>query len=123
MRVQNNNNFTPSFGALYPATDGISNELFQKVIKTPAVKKFAKNFDGNLGIDHFISSMDLQKTQKALYIENIEPKNIFAKIARFFADKKYNAVMLKTKAANEDELITELNSLDKNSLIKIYNKR
>ena len=28
--------------------------------------------------------------------------------------------MLKTKAVNEDELVAELNSFDKNSLIKIY---
>lgn len=122
MKIQNVHS-TPSFGTLYPVAETMSDELFQKVIKTPPVKNFSKNFDGNLGIDHFISSEDLYRTQKALYIENIKPKNIFARIARFFADKKYNAVMLKTKATNEDELVTELNSLDKNSLIKIYNKK
>ena len=120
MRVQNNNGFTPVFGTLYPDADGISNELFQKVIKTPPVKKFAKHFDGSLGIDHFISSTDIQRTQKALYIENIEPKNIFIRLIRFLSGKKYNAIMLKTKAVNEDELVAELNSFDKNSLIKIY---
>ena len=88
MRVQNNNGFTPVFGTLYPDADGISNELFQKVIKTPPVKKFAKHFDGSLGIDHFISSTDIQRTQKALYIENIEPKKYFYQIDKIFVRQK-----------------------------------
>ena len=100
--------------------DGFLNHRVDTLLMRDIADEFAKHFDGSLGIDHFISSTDIQRTQKALYIENIEPKNIFIRLIRFLSGKKYNAIMLKTKAVNEDELVAELNSFDKNSLIKIY---
>ncbi len=119
MKIQNQN---PSFGRIIKSPN-MTTEMYKTIMKTPAVKKFAKKFNAKMSIEQFYSSKSPQKLQMGLRFANIESKNIFSRIkqaAKGIATAK--TILLKTHSVDEEGLIKSLSHTEPKALLNIYKK-
>lgn len=124
MKIQSVNNYSgQSFGALNRDAARISEPLFNVIKSYPVVDSFSKKFDATMGVSFFLSKSPERTTQMALSFENVKPRSIFAKVFELFKDPKQNNFLLKTKATNTHELLTELECMDKKTLINLYSSK
>ena len=124
MKVQNVNSYSnQSFSALNRDIARISEPLFNVIKSYPVIDSFSKKFDATMGVSLFLSKSPERTTQMALSFENVKPRNVFAKLFSFFKDPEVNNFVLKTKATNEHELLTELECMDKNTLVNLYRSK
>ena len=118
MKVQNSQ---PSFGRIV-RDPSLSKETFQSIIKTPAVKEFAKNYSATISTEEFLSGRNPGKVQIGLRLTDIKPKNIFKAIKnKLFAETQYKSILVKTHAVDEKGLISSLSNNKISSIIKMLN--
>ncbi len=108
----------PSFGMLKPGLK-MPAETFKKILNTPVVSDFSKNFDGDVYIGNFIGSKS-EKLQYSLDIRNVVPRSFKAKVKNFFKGQDRSMVVLKTHATNLDDFQEALRRRDKNTLSDLF---
>ena len=124
MKVQNTQ-FTssPTFGRIdLVRNENMSKQLTESITRSKAIKNFGRKFDGTLEIISLQSRRNPEENRLTLRC-NIEPKNIFLRIKKFFSSySEPDMFDLKTKASDEATLTEIINSMSKNAINKTYKK-
>lgn len=107
-----------SFGMLKPGFK-MPAETFKKILNTPVVADFSKNFDGDVYIGNFIGTKS-ERLQYSLDIRNVIPRSFKAKVKNFFKGQDRDMVILKTHATNLDDFQEALSRRDKDALSDIF---
>ena len=114
-----NNSNSTSFGRLIPVTPDITSQQLKEISSLPLVKKFSQNYNANIDITPYSSKRNPKKVHLVLSFDEIKPVSIMAKIKNLFSKKTNHSIIVKTKADNYDDFISELSHKRSEKLLNL----
>lgn len=123
MKTESIKSYNPQFKALKIRPGDLCNQdIADKILSSPAIKKFGKKFDAELNVQMYASSRREKVNYYGILFSDVQPATLFGKFLSLFKPKRYTAIHYNSGEETVPGFLELLQKLKKNTIIDIYNR-